>query len=64
MATMSNEVTSADGGWRVLFAFVVKRPAAAEFWRWRGAGRGHFAACVGGRAGVEEGRRKTNGQSG
>jgi hypothetical protein len=33
MATMSNEVTSADGGWRVLFAFVVKRPAAAEFWR-------------------------------
>ena len=34
MATMSNEVTSADGGWRVLFAFVVKRPAAAEFWRW------------------------------
>ena len=28
MATMSNEVTSADGGWRVLFAFVAQWPAA------------------------------------
>ena len=28
-----NEVTSADGGWRVLFAFVAQWPAAAEFLR-------------------------------
>jgi hypothetical protein len=28
---MPNEVTSADGGWRVLFAFVAQWPAAAEF---------------------------------
>lgn len=27
----ANEVTSADGGWRVLFAFVAQWPAAAEF---------------------------------
>jgi hypothetical protein len=32
--TKANEVTSADGGWRVLFAFVAHRPAAAEFLRW------------------------------
>ena len=30
---MANQVTSADGGWRVLFAFVAKWPAAAEFLR-------------------------------
>ncbi len=30
---MPNEVTSADGGWRFLFAFVAQRPAAAEFCR-------------------------------
>jgi hypothetical protein len=29
-----NEVTSADGGWRVLFASVAQWPAAAEFCRW------------------------------
>jgi hypothetical protein len=29
----ANEVTSADGGWRVLFAFVAQWPAAAEFFR-------------------------------
>jgi hypothetical protein len=28
-----NEVTSADGGWRVLFAYVAHWPAAAEFLR-------------------------------
>jgi hypothetical protein len=28
----ANEVTSADCGWRVLFAFVAQWPAAAEFW--------------------------------
>jgi hypothetical protein len=40
-------------------------PAAVpDLWRWGGAGRGHFAACVGGPAGVEVGRRKTNRQSG
>jgi hypothetical protein len=27
----ANEITSADGGWRVLFAFVARWPAAAEF---------------------------------
>ena len=32
--TQPNEVTSADGRWRVLFAFVAHRPAAAEFLRW------------------------------
>jgi hypothetical protein len=30
----SNEVTSADGGRRVLIAFVAQWPAAAEFRRW------------------------------
>ena len=30
----ANEVTSADGGWRVLFAFVAQWPAAAEFLRY------------------------------
>ena len=29
-AAQFNEVTSADGGWRVLFAFVAQRPAAAD----------------------------------
>jgi hypothetical protein len=29
-----NEITSADGGWRVLFAFVAQWPATAEFSRW------------------------------
>jgi hypothetical protein len=33
MATMSNEVTSADGGRRVPFASVAQWPAAAEFLR-------------------------------
>jgi hypothetical protein len=36
MRTLSpryNEVTSSDGGWRVLFAFVVQWPAAADFIR-------------------------------
>ncbi len=28
-----NEVTSADGGWRVPFAFLPQWPAAAEFSR-------------------------------
>ncbi len=32
---MPNEITSADGGWRVLFAFVAQWPAAAEFLRYR-----------------------------
>ncbi len=31
---MPNEVTSADGGWRVLFAFLGQRPATAEFCRY------------------------------
>jgi hypothetical protein len=30
---MPNEVTSADGAWRVLFAIVAESPAAAEFLR-------------------------------
>jgi hypothetical protein len=30
---MANQVTSADGGWRVLFAFAAKWPVAAEFLR-------------------------------
>ena len=30
---LPNEVTSADGGWRVLFAFIAQWPAAAEFLR-------------------------------
>jgi hypothetical protein len=30
---MPNEITSADGGWRVLFAFIAQWPAAAEFCR-------------------------------
>jgi hypothetical protein len=30
----ANEDTSADGGWRVLFAFVAQWPAVAEFLRW------------------------------
>jgi hypothetical protein len=29
----TNEATSADGGWRVLFAFLAHFPAAAEFLR-------------------------------
>jgi hypothetical protein len=29
--TSANEITSADGGWRVLFAVVALWPAAAEF---------------------------------
>jgi hypothetical protein len=29
-----NEVTSADGGWRIRFAFGAQWPAAAEFLRW------------------------------
>ena len=29
----ANEITPADGGWRVLFEFVAQWPAAAEFWR-------------------------------
>jgi hypothetical protein len=33
-ALTHNEVTPADGGWRVLFAFVAQWPAAAEFLRW------------------------------
>jgi hypothetical protein len=32
-ARVPNEVTSADGGRRVLFAFVAVRPAAVEFFR-------------------------------
>ena len=32
-AMKPNEITSADGGWRVLFAFVTQWPAAAEFIR-------------------------------
>jgi hypothetical protein len=28
---MANQITSADGGWRVLFAFVAQWAAAAEF---------------------------------
>ena len=31
MQSSANEVTSADGGWRVLFAFSAHWPAAAEF---------------------------------
>ena len=31
---MANEVTSADGGWRVLFAFLGYWPATAEFLRY------------------------------
>jgi hypothetical protein len=31
--TSANEVTSADGGWAVLFASVAQWPAAAEFTR-------------------------------
>jgi hypothetical protein len=30
----ANKITPADGGWRVLFAFVAQWPAAAEFLRW------------------------------
>lgn len=30
----ANEITTADGGWRFLFAFVAQWPAAAEFLRW------------------------------
>jgi hypothetical protein len=32
--TTANQITSADGGWRVLFAFVAQWPAAAEFLRY------------------------------
>ena len=31
----ANEVTSADGGWRALFAFRAQWPATAEFFRYR-----------------------------
>jgi hypothetical protein len=31
---MANKLTSADGGWRTLFAFVTHRPATAEFFRY------------------------------
>lgn len=31
---MTNQVTSADGGERVLFAFLAQWPATAEFLRW------------------------------
>jgi hypothetical protein len=31
--TAANEVTPADAGWRVLFAFVAQWSAAAEFLR-------------------------------
>jgi len=34
MSGRANEITSAEGGWRVLFAFVAQRPATAEFLRW------------------------------
>jgi len=34
MHVLPNEITSADGGWRVPFAFVAQWPAAAEFLRW------------------------------
>jgi len=30
---MANEVTSADGEWRILFALAAQWPAAAEFLR-------------------------------
>jgi hypothetical protein len=30
---MANQITSADGGERVLFVFVAQWPAAAEFFR-------------------------------
>jgi hypothetical protein len=30
----ANEITSADGGWRVLFAFIAQWPAATEFCRY------------------------------
>jgi hypothetical protein len=30
---MHNEVTSADGGWGVLFAFVAQWPATADLFR-------------------------------
>jgi hypothetical protein len=33
MKPMPNEGSSADGGWSVLFASVVRWPAAAEFLR-------------------------------
>ena len=33
-AAQFNEVTSADGGWRVLYAVVAQWPAAAEFLRY------------------------------
>jgi hypothetical protein len=39
---MANEVTSADGGWRVLFAFAAQWPAAAEFLRY-----GNIALWIG-----------------
>jgi hypothetical protein len=31
LTTIPNEVTSADGGWRVPFTIVAQWPAAAEF---------------------------------
>ena len=33
MTKTPNEITSADGGWRVLFAFIAQWPAAAKFLR-------------------------------
>ena len=33
MILVANEITSADGEWRVLFTFVAQWPAAAEFLR-------------------------------
>ena len=30
----ANEITTADGGWRVLFVFLAQWPAAAEFLRY------------------------------
>ena len=34
MTTLPNEVTSADGGWRILLAFVAQWSATAEFFRY------------------------------
>ena len=30
----AKKVTSADGAWRVLFAFLAQPPATAELYRW------------------------------
>lgn len=37
-ALVLNEVTSRDGGWRVLFAFGAQWPVTAEFLRWAESG--------------------------